>query len=212
MALFPFYIDITGKEGWIIGGGDMALEKIERLLPFAPKLLIFSENPKESLKNKIQNLQGNGINIELFQHVPEMEQIEHLPEFVIIADESQESTKGWVQWCKENRVLVNVVDTPALCQFVFPSLIIKGKLTIGISTSGASPSAATYIKEQILSTIPESTEEILDWLAEIRLYIKEKIANPKMRAKALKQLTQMVMTEDRILTDQELEDFLNTWN
>ena len=40
MGYFPFFVDLSNKEGLIAGGGRVALRKIEKLLPYGPRLTV----------------------------------------------------------------------------------------------------------------------------------------------------------------------------
>ena len=126
MALFPFFVNIKEKEGFIIGTGKHAQEKIERLKPFEPKLRVIPEG-KFSEKD-----------------------LESIPAFVIVAGEDAEENHRIARICREKRILVNVVDDQEYCDFVFPSLITHGNLTVGVCTNGASPATGVLLKQKLL--------------------------------------------------------------
>ena len=179
MALFPFFVNIEGKEGVIIGTGKHAQEKIERLMPFAPKLRVIPEG---------QFLEKD---------------LESLPAFVIAAGEDEEENHRIAEICREKRILVNVVDDQEYCDFVFPSLIQHGNLTVGICTNGASPATGVLLKRKFEEQIPDNMEEILDFLQKVRPEIAKTLTDKKERFKFYYKLSEMCMEENRALTEEE---------
>ena len=109
--------------------------------------------------------------------------------------------------CRARRIPVNVVDDKENCSFLFPALVKRGDLTVGISTGGASPSAAIYIKEKIEGMLPESLEEILSFLGSYREVVKEKYPVEK-RSAALTTLFSVCMERGRPLAEAEANKIL----
>jgi siroheme synthase-like protein len=65
-------------------------------------------------------------------------------------------------------ILVNVADTPDLCDFYLSSVVRKGNLKIAISTNGKSPTIAKRLKEELGGMIPDEMESVLDNMQTIR--------------------------------------------
>lgn len=179
MALFPFFINIEGKEGLVIGTGKHAQEKIKRLEPFGPKLRIISEGEFSE------------------------KDLETLPAFVVVAGEDTEENHRIANLCKEKRILVNVVDDQEYCDFVFPSLISHGNLSVGICTNGASPATGVLLKRRFEEQIPDNMEEILDFLENVRPMIRGVLTDKKQRYKIYYELSETCMRENRPLTEEE---------
>lgn len=74
--------------------------------------------------------------------------------------------------CRERHILVNVADTPDLCDFYLGSIVQKGSLKIAISTNGKSPTAAKRIKQVLNESLPEEIDEVLENLNQFRNTIK----------------------------------------
>ena len=74
--------------------------------------------------------------------------------------------------CRERNIPVNVADPGTESTFLFPSVVRRGPLTVGISTGGKSPSAAHYLKEQIEGLLPGNLEAILLWMDAAREELK----------------------------------------
>ena len=68
--------------------------------------------------------------------------------------------------------LLNVADTPELCDFYLASIVQKGNLKIAISTNGLSPTGAKRIKESLNDALPDSLDQILLNLNHLRSKLK----------------------------------------
>jgi siroheme synthase-like protein len=200
MALFPFFMNIENKVGIITGGGKHALEKIERILPYRPKLTVFeTEFRKEILENE---------NITLVNRKLEEADLDELPAFVIVAGEDDEENHRIAKWCNDRRIMVNVVDDQPYCDFIFPSLISHGNLSVGISTNGASPATGVLLKRKMEAQIPENIEEILDFLQEKRPAINQAFTNKKQRFQFYYQISELCMSLNRPLSEAEFKELL----
>ncbi|MDE6185669.1 MAG: uroporphyrinogen-III C-methyltransferase, partial [Lachnospiraceae bacterium] len=199
MEYFPFFMDIEGKKGLVIGGGGVAAWKVGKLLPFAPKLTVVApfilpellENPAIACKQrtfKEEDLDG--------------------VMFVIAASDDPEVNAHAAALGRERNLLVNVVDDRQACGFVFPSLVKEGKLTIGISTQGASPQVASALRSQTAMAIPCQIEEILDYLGQLREYAKEQIPDTDRRCVFLKEAADLCMEKGSPLTEDEEKSLL----
>ena len=179
MALFPFFVNIEGARGLIIGTGKHAEEKIQRLQPYGPCLTIIPEGKfKES-------------------------DLEPVPAFVIVAGDDREENHRISALCRERRIPINVVDDQEYCDFIFPSLISHGNLSVGICTNGASPAAGVLLKRKIEEQIPENMEEILNFLQEVRPVIAKTLTDKKQRFTFYYELAEICMAENRVLKEEE---------
>jgi precorrin-2 dehydrogenase / sirohydrochlorin ferrochelatase len=67
---------------------------------------------------------------------------------------------------------VNIVDVPRYCTFILPSVLRRGKLTIAVSTEGASPSLAKRIRQQLEESFPPAYEDYIDLAAQARVHLR----------------------------------------
>lgn len=196
MAYFPFFVDLSGKVGLIVGGGIVALRKIEKLMPFGPILTVAA--PK--FLPEVETCSG----LILLQQ-PFAAELLDGKAFVIAATDDAAVNREIAALCRERNIPVNVVDDPDACTFLFPALVKQGDLTVGISTGGASPSAAVWVKEQVEEFLPERMDEILAYLGELRRRIKDL---PAERMRLFKAAFDVCMELGRPLTDEELETLI----
>lgn len=196
MAYFPFFIDIHGKSGLIVGGGRMAYHKVSKLLPYEPKLTVVAPEIREELRDD-----PTLICVERAFRDSDVEG----KAFVISATADIELNAHVSQLCQERNILVNVVDDKEKCGFLFPSLINEGALSVGISTGGSSPQVAARLRGQWAERLPDRMAEILDYLAGLRMTAKERIGTEQLRSIFLKEAADLCLELERSLTDEETE-------
>ena len=200
MAYFPFFMDISGGDGLIVGGGRVALRKIEKLLPYEPRLTVCA-------KTFLPELEAlSGLTLVRGPFTPAL--IEGKL-FVISATNDNELNSEIAALCREKGVPVNVVDDREKCTFLFPALVKRGPLSIGISTGGASPSGAVYWKREIDRLIPQDAGELLDYLDGLREAVKEAVPDEKRRAEVFAALFDACRSEGWPLPEETLERLLN---
>lgn len=197
MGYFPFFIDIKDKKALIVGGGKVAARKAEKLMPFEPELTVVAPAVSRELTENKQ--------ITCIVREFEDRDVEGCL-FVIAASDNQALNRHVAQLCRDRNILVNVADDREACGFLFPALVKEGKLTVGISTEGASPQTAAHLRSRTAQELPGRIEEILDYLAHLRTYAGEKIADPHKRAGFLKEAAALCMEKDRPLSAEETEN------
>ena len=162
MAYFPFYIDIENKNILVVGGGTVALRKIEKLSPFKPSITVVS--PK--ISTEILRLNVNTINREFADG--DLENV-----FCVISATDDEQVNAHIfDLCSAKNILVNTVDDKEKCGFIFPAIVQKNSVTVGITTSGKSPIYAKYLKEQFLNMLENTNSDTAETLWQYREYIK----------------------------------------
>ena len=202
MAYFPFFIDIERADGLLIGGGRVALRKAGKLLPYAPRLTVVAPD----ILPELAALPG----LTLCRRAFAPEDVEGRA-FVIAAAGDRGVNHLAARLCRARGVPVNVVDDREESSFLFPCLIKRGSLSVGISTGGNSPSAAIYFKERFGSLIPGQMEEILDYLARERQTVKETVPLLSRREAILKALFSACIARGRPLTGAERAEIFKQW-
>lgn len=203
MACFPLFVELENRPCLIVGGGKVALRKARGLLPYGAWVTAVAP----VFAPEWETL--NGADVTLLRRAFLPGDIEGQT-LVIAATDDTAQNAAVAARCADARVPVNVVDDPARCTFLFPALVRRGALSIGISTSGASPTAAAYVKKRIAAALPEEEawEPILDDLAARRAAIKARVPNEAARAKIFAALFDASMARGRPLTDEETEFFI----
>src|SRR5215208_2685319 len=159
---YPVYIQLREQPCVVIGGGKIAEGKVEGLLDAQARVTIISPN----LTSRLHDL-------------AEAKQITYLPRsyqpvdltgaFMVICatDQAEINHQVW-QEATANHQLVNVVDDTPRCNFIAPSILRKGDLTIAISTSGKAPVLAVRLKERFQRELGPEYERFLELAGELR--------------------------------------------
>lgn len=199
MAYFPFFIDLSGKRGMVAGGGAVALRKIQKLLPYGPRLTVAAER----ISPEIAEIPGLELLRENFSPALLEGQF-----FVIAATGSRVLNREIASLCAARGILVNAVDDREACTFLFPALVRRGDLSVGVSTGGASPSGAAWVKDRIGEMLPERFGELLSFLDARRPAVKEALPDERDRSACLKALFDACLQADRPLSEAEFSGIL----
>ena len=191
MGYFPFFVDVENQNCLVVGGGVVALRKIEKLLPFNPNITVVSPKIHKEILS-IENI--NIINRKFdFNDLKEKS-------FVITATDDKVLNKEIYNSCKENNIPVNTVDDKDNCSFIFPGLAKNNGVTVAISTSGKSPLYAKYLRKKIENLIQDS-ESIVDNLSKYREKIKNEISLEENRKVAFEKLLDYSLNNENITDD-----------
>lgn len=191
MGYFPFFVDVENQNCLVVGGGVVALRKIEKLLPFNPNITVVSPKVhKEILSIK---------NINIIKRKFDFNDLKE-KSFVITATDDKVLNKEIYNSCKENNIPVNTVDDKDNCSFIFPALAKNNGVTVAISTSGKSPLYAKYLRKKIENLIQDS-ESIVDNLSKYREKIKNEISLEENRKVAFEKLLEYSLSNESITDD-----------
>lgn len=200
MAYFPFFMDVSEGGGLIVGGGRIALRKIETLLSFDARLTVCAPSPLPQIEAI------SGLTVLRRAFAPSLLEGKL---FVIAATDDRALNAKIAALCREKRIPVNAVDDRESCSFLFPALVRRGPLTVGISTGGASPSGAVYWKERIAGLIPEDAGNLLNYLASLRPRVRDAVSDEVDRAAVFAALFDTCLKNGWPLTGEALERLLS---
>jgi len=166
MAVFPMYVDLKDKECLVVGGGEVAARKIELLLRFEARITVVAPEICPSVSELV-----NEGGIKYVQDRYSTKRLEGI--FLVVAATSSKPVNEAVfRDAVERRLPVNVVDAPELCTFIFPSVIKRGDLTIGISTSGAYPALSKRLRIMAEELFTQEYSQMVELLAGYRNRIR----------------------------------------
>lgn len=200
MSYFPMFIDLNGKHCVIVGGGAVALRKAKALLSFGAKVFVVAPVILEEL---------NHSNV-TFRTREFLEDDINDAFLVIAATNDEDLNQQIVRLCKERSVFVNSATTKENGTFLFPGLVKKKDITIGVSTAGKSPAVTKRICEDITKQIPDSYAEILDQLEEARNEVKLRVKEQKRRKEILHKLIGIAM-EGEPLTMERIDGVIKEY-
>ncbi len=188
-AYYPLMIDLSKKKCIVIGGGQIAQRKVWSLLRAKASITVISPNLTEHLEKLVIENQIDWVN--RAYHKGDL-----LGYFiVVIATDNKKVNMEIYQHVNEDNQFVNIVDNPALCTFIVPSTITRGKLQIAISTNGASPGLAKKIRMELEQQYGEHYTRYTDFLANMRQWILQQNLDQEQRKKLFSMLLDDVYLE-----------------
>jgi precorrin-2 dehydrogenase / sirohydrochlorin ferrochelatase len=167
--LFPVFLKLETLETLIVGGGNVGLEKLTALLKNSPCAGITIV--ATVISPAIKDLAAEHKKIRLVERNFRVRDLQH-KDLVILATDDRQLHERISTITRKKRILVNVADTPDLCDFYLGSVVTKGNIKIGISTNGKSPTIAKRIREFFEDILPDDTETLLSNMQKIRDQIK----------------------------------------
>jgi siroheme synthase-like protein len=163
--LYPIFLKLEELNLLLVGAGNVGLEKLGSLLSNSPAAKITVVAP--FVREEVRELLQNHPTCKIIQRSFEESDLEN-KDLAILATDDKELHRRIKSLANEKGILVNVADTPELCDFYLGSIVQKGNLKIAISTNGKSPTIAKRIKEVLSDTIPDEINDLLNNLQSIR--------------------------------------------
>ncbi len=162
MKYYPVFWNIAGRKCVVVGGGDVAARKVARLLDCNAKVCVVSPG----LVPELEELKRN----RLIDHVNDEYESKYLNGAVLVigATDDEKINDAISKDAKEKSLPVNIVDDPQKCDFILPSLIERGDLTIACSTGGQSPALARYVREELELVYGEEYAVLVSILGQLR--------------------------------------------
>lgn len=167
--LFPVFLKLENLDTLIVGGGHVGLEKLTAVLKNSPqaRVTLVARNIQEPIKELVRKHTTVKLEERNFKLWDLWDK-----DLVILATDNRQLHETIRKFAKTRRLLINVADTPDLCDFYLGSVVTKGNLKIGISTNGKSPTISKRIREYLDEALPENTNDLLDNMQRIREQIK----------------------------------------
>jgi len=164
---YPVALNIAGRQCVIIGGGQVALRKVNMLLEAGAEVTVISPNMCPDLIQMAARGEIRTTNREY--RTGDLENV-----FVAIAaTDNGETNEQVVTEAREGSVLVNVVDDAENSDFIVPSYFRRGSLSIAVSTSGESPALARKIRSLLEKEISADYSTLVDIISEVRTELKK---------------------------------------
>lgn len=164
---YPAFLDLDCRLCVVVGGGRVALRKVEMLREAGACVTVVAP----VLCEELEAMRSSGvIQAKTRSFVPS-----DLDEALVAvaATDDRAANERVASEARMRRVLVNVVDVPALCDFIVPSYIRRGVITIAISTSGGSPALAKRLRIALESEFGEEYGVLAEIVGQVRTQLKD---------------------------------------
>jgi precorrin-2 dehydrogenase / sirohydrochlorin ferrochelatase len=167
--LFPVFLKLESLHTLIVGGGYVGLEKLTAVLKNSPAANITLV--ARTIQDPIKELALEHPNVKLCERNFKLWDLWD-KDLVLLATDNRQLHETIRNFARTRRLLINVADTPELCDFYLGSVVTKGNLKIGVSTNGKSPTISKRIREYLEEALPEDTNDLLENMQKIRERIK----------------------------------------
>jgi len=159
----------------VIGGGSVAVRKVQALLSAGARIVVVAERIDDMMTALCA-----GTDVEIVKsHYSKSYLTSAL--LAIAATNNNELNKKIYKDCQELEILCNVVDVPELCDFYVPAVVKRGALQIAISTDGSSPAYTGHIRKKLEKLFTEKHGQFVAELEALRKRVIEELAIPADR-------------------------------
>lgn len=175
MDYFPVFINLKDQDCLVIGAGEIAARKIELLARAGAKITVIANK----ISQHVSSLEAScHLNVVQKSFTPE-----DLRNFrlVVSATDNKVTNQLVAKTAGEQNILVNVVDNPDLCSFIFPAIIDRSPIVAAVSSGGAAPVLARLLRAKIESIIPPAYGRLAHLAEKFRTDVKTHIKEPAQR-------------------------------
>ena len=186
-SMYPVTLKLAGKFCTVVGGGSVAVRKVKSLLEQGAEVTVISPVLDEELiaiqeqfvwRNSMYRdgmLKGSFL--------------------VIAATDSRDVNHAVYEWCEENQVLVNVVDSLQESSFTVNAMVQRGDFMLAVSTSGISPAVSKKVREDLELQYGPEYGTMLEILEEAREEALRTIGDASKRRRFLQSVAGMELPE-----------------
>lgn len=182
MRYYPVFLDIKGRQCLVIGGGAVALRKIEGLLSAGAKVIVISP----TITKPVKALADKG-SIKLIKR--KYQEGDLIGVFLVVsASNDRKVNESVFKEAQKKGVLINAVDDPERCSFIVPSIVDRDPLLIAISTSGKAPLLAKRMRERLEEEIGDEYGGFTDLIGKVRNKLLKSNINRVKKERVIKAL------------------------
>lgn len=202
MAYFPMFVQLKNKKCLVIGGGKVALRKVQVLKDFEADVTVIAPEMIEQIRqiDKIRRI---------FRAFMEEDLKE--ADLVIAATGDQKVNHEISKMCQDKKIPVNAVDQKEDCSFIFPSYVKEGEVVAAFSSGGQSPVITQYLKKKIKPDLTEELGQVAQILGSLRVIAKSCIATEQQRKAFYKELLQIGLEDIDLLEEQRINEIIQKY-
>lgn len=166
--LYPVFLKVNNLKVLIVGGGNVAEEKLTFLLKSSPNAQVEMISPMYR-DGTVTLAEKHNIKLNNGKYRKRYLKGKHI--VVATTDVPEVNEKVYAD-CRKRSILVNVADNPPFCDFYMGGIVTKGNVKVAISTNGKSPTTAKRLRQFFEDVIPENIDDLVKNLNKYRKTIK----------------------------------------
>ena len=175
MDYLPIFVTLEKQPCLVIGGGEIAVRKISLLLKAGAKVTVITETVSPLLTDLSSHHPLTIIEKSFCET-----DIENF-RLVVSATNHNITNQRVAKASHDKGILVNVVDNPSLCSFIFPAIIDRSPIIAAVSSGGSAPVLARLLRAKIETTLSPAYGQLAKLAEKFRNPVKQSISNPNQR-------------------------------
>ncbi len=164
----PINVSMKTHPILVVGGGNVALRKIENLMDFETDITVVAPDVLDRIEYYASK------NMLKLERRPYQSPEAAKYGLVVSASDDEALNRQVYNDCADANVLVNVVDNPPLCTFIFPAMLKRDALSVAVSTDGKAPFLAAHLRLILENVFPDHWKKIVDLAGMYRKRVQEK--------------------------------------
>lgn len=199
MSYFPMFIELEHAPCLIVGGGRIALRKVEVLLDFGASITVVANDIMEEI-----------LSIKAVRSVKKDFEPEDLAgmSLVVAATDDKELNHKIASACRKQKIPVNAVDQIEDCSFIFPAYLKNGEVVSAFSSGGQSPVITQYLKKEVTPLMAGQLGGLAASLGALRETVKEQVKTERERKMLYREILHLGLEKNEIPTDEEIAEIL----
>lgn len=196
MSYFPMFVELKNQDCLVVGGGSVALRKVNVLRDFGAEILVVAPAVMPEIK-AVQNVK---------YREKEFEDSDLAGKVLVVAATDDKALNHRIaELCHMHKIPVNAVDQQEDCSFIFPSYVRQGEVVAAFSSGGQSPLITQYLKGKAKSCVTEHIGELAACLGSIRELVKRDVKGEENRRQVYVELLQLGLERDIIPTEEQIQ-------
>ncbi len=190
--LYPVFFKLDKLQMLVVGAGEVGYEKMFFILKSSPNANITIVAPwaREEVSELIAN---EAYQITWQQRKFEASDVDDY-DLIVAATNFPEVNQEVYAAAKAQRKLINVADTPELCDFYLGSIVTRGNLKVAISTNGKSPTFAKRFRQVLEEVLPDDSAALVENLKIFRDRLKGDFSH---KVEELNKITSSLLTSEK---------------
>ncbi len=165
MAFLPIHLDVRGRRVAVIGGGKVAVRKVKDLLTCGACVTVIADSASRPLQ-RMASRSGAG---SLTLRVRTYRSGDLKGCFLVIAATDDPAVQKEIRKeATRRKILLNVVDQPDQCDFIFPAKVVRGEFVVSVGTGGQSPALAAKVRRDLEKIFGPEYGELTQQLGDLR--------------------------------------------
>ena len=176
MKYFPLFHRIEQKPCLVIGGGQVALRRVQALVAAGACIDVIAPQICPAIKDLVTQSSGT-----VLEQCVDIALLETHYLCIVAATDQRDVNAALTDFAHRHRIPVNVAARQDDCDFIFPAIIDRQPLTVAVSNNGCAPVLSRLLKQQIDAYIPAAYGQLAQFVGEHRQQVKSVIADSPAR-------------------------------